>query len=60
MNLEVSLFGLPLISLSWSRVDSAEGDTESVALGTDTEMPEDDLGYGFVRGDTRWPSGGGS
>lgn len=60
MNLEVSLFGLPLISLSWSRVDSAEGDTESVALGTDTEIPEDDQGYGFVRGDTRWPSGGGS
>lgn len=52
MTIEVSLFGLPLISLSWSRVDSAEGDAESVALGTDTEMPEDDQGYGFVRGAT--------
>ena len=60
MNLEVSLFGLPLISLSWSRVDSAEGGIESVELGTYTEEPEGDLGYGFVRGDTRWPSGGGS
>lgn len=52
MNLEVSLFGLPLISISWSRVDSAEDDTESVALGTDTEAPEDDPGFGFVRGST--------
>lgn len=57
MNLEVSLFGLPLISISWSRVDSAEGDTESVSLGTDTEMPEDDQGYGFVRGATGWLGG---
>ena len=53
MNVEVSLFGLPLISLSWSRVESAEGGTESVALGTDTEMSEDDPGFGFVRGGTR-------
>lgn len=53
MTIEVSLFGLPLISLSWSRVESAEGDAESVSLGTDTEMPEDDPGFGFVRGSTR-------
>lgn len=57
MNLEVSLFGLPLISISWSRVDSADGDAESVSLGTDTEMPEDDQGYGFVRGVTGWLGG---
>ena len=53
MNVEVSLFGLPLISLSWSRVDSVEDDTESVALGTDTEAPEDDPGFGFVKESTR-------
>lgn len=53
VNVEVSLFGLPLISLSWSRVDSVEDDTESVALGTDMEAPEDDPGFGFVRESTR-------
>ena len=53
MNLEVSLFGLPLISLSWSRVDSVEDDTESVALGTDMEAPEVDPDFGFVREGTR-------
>ena len=52
MNLEVSLFGLPLISISWSRVDSAEGGIESVELGTYTEVSEDDPDFGFVRGNT--------
>ena len=52
MNLEVTLFGLPLITISWSRVDPAEGGIESVELGTYTEEPEGDPDFGFVKGNT--------
>lgn len=53
VNLEVALFGLPLISVSWSRVDPAEGGVESVELGTYAEEPEVDSDFGFVREGTR-------
>lgn len=53
VNLEVTLFGLPLISLSWSRVDPSKGGIESVELGTYVEEPEADPDFGFVREGTR-------
>lgn len=53
VNLEVTLFGLPLISISWSRVDPEEGGMESVDLGTYTDTPEGDPDFGFVRDSTR-------
>ena len=52
VNLEVTLFGLPLISISWSRVDPEEGGTDSVELGTYTEEPEVDPDFGVVKGST--------